>query len=112
MSNLQRPKNDWAKAIYILYDSFMAGVSMAKVLTKYEPCFYKFQTRLLEIERCHPKLKISRVSIPYKSRMDGKNRHYTQYTQLSPKPYVLNLYNLINEKGLVDSVTENSAKTA
>ena len=100
---LERPKNDWAKALYILHLNYMAGVSMAKVLTHHEPCFYKFQTRLGDVERIHPKLSVSRTTIPYKSKMDGKQKHYTQYTLLSPPYYFNNLYNLINEKGLVGS---------
>jgi hypothetical protein len=112
MSHLQKPKNSWSKALFILYDSFMGGVSMAKILTQYDSTFYKFQTRLLEIEDAHPKLKVSRVSIPYVSRIDGKNKHYIQYTLLSPPIYVRNLYNLINEKGLVGSISENSKKVA
>lgn len=101
MTNLARPRNDWAKALYILNLNYLAGVSMAKVLTHHEPCFYKFQTRLGDVERLHPKLQISRTTIPYKSKIDGKSKSYTQYTLLSPKYYFVNLYNLINEKGLV-----------
>ena len=112
MPHLQKPKNDWAKCLYILYDSFLSGVSMAKVLTRYEPCFYKFNTRLLEIEDAHPKLKISKTTVPYKSKIDGKGRHYTHYTILSPQPYLRNLYKKINEKGLVGSISENSKKIA
>jgi len=109
---LQKPKNSWSKALFILYDSFMGGVSMAKILTQYDHTFYKFQTRLLEIEEAHPKLKISRTSIPYVSKIDEKHKHYTQYTCISPSPYVRNLYNLINEKGLVGSISEKSKQTA
>ena len=112
MRLLQKPNNGWAKALFILYDSYLGGVSMAKILTQYDPTFYKFQTRLLEVEKSHPKLKVSRTSIPYVSRMDGKNKHYTQYTLISPDYYVRNLYNLINEKGLVDSISEKSKQTA
>lgn len=101
MSNLNRPKNDWAKALYILNLNYLAGVSMAKVLTHHEPCFYKFQTRLSDIQALHPKLLISKVRIPYKSKMDGKPKSYIQYTLLSPAYYFKNLYTLINEKGLV-----------
>lgn len=100
MQRLQRPKNDWAKALYILNLNYYAGVSMAKVLTHHEPCFYKFNTRLGDIERLHPKLKVSRTTIPYDSKIDGKKRHYTQYTLLSPGYYFRNLYNRINEHGL------------
>lgn len=100
MSKLQRPKNDNAKAIYILIQNHIAGVSMAKVLTHYDQTFYKFQTRLLEVEKIHPKLKVAHTQIPYESKLDGKKKHYTQYTPLSPYPYLVNLYNKINTEGL------------
>ena len=104
MSKLQRPKNDWAKAIWILIQNHIAGISMAKVLTHYDQTFYKFQTRLGDVEKEHPKLKISHVMIPYTSNVDGKKKHYTQYTPLSPYPYLVNLYNKINENGLKKEV--------
>lgn len=99
MGQLQKPKNDWAKAIWILNDCFMCGVSMAKVLRDYEPFFYKFQTRLLEVEKAHPKLRMSRVTLTHESKITGKVKSYTHYTPLCPKPYIINLYNLINENG-------------
>jgi len=46
-----KPKNDWAKVLFILNDS--DKVSMADVLTKYDSTFYKFQARLSELEREH-----------------------------------------------------------
>lgn len=97
---IEKPKNDWAKTIYILLLNYMAGVSMAKVLTNHEPCFYKFQTRLLEVEKAHPKLKLIRTPKTYKSKMDGKTRSYTQYTLLSVRPYCVNLYLKLNRQGL------------
>lgn len=100
MTTLNKPKNDWAKAIYILYDAWYGGVSMAKILTQYDSTFYKFQTRLGEVEKAHPKLQISRVEVPYESKIDGKKKHYIQYTPISPRPYVINLYNIVNKQGL------------
>lgn len=99
MSKLQRPKNDWCRVLYILHDNYMAGVSMAKVLNVL-PHFYKFQTRLLEIEKLHPKLKISRTHIPFKNARLNKSGYFTQYVALCPPKYLVNLYNLINENGL------------
>lgn len=92
-------KNDWAKATYILYLNHLAGVSMAKVLTHHEPSFYKFNTRLGEVEKAHPKLKVARTRIKYTSKMDGKRKSYIQYTPLSPLPYLLNLTKKLNEEG-------------
>ena len=100
MSTLQNPRNDWAKALFILIQNNIAGISMAKVLTHYDQTFYKFQTRIGDIEREHPKLKISHTMIPYTSKVDGKKKHYTQYTPISPYPYLINLYNSLNNNGL------------
>ena len=69
---------------------------MAKVLSNHEPSFYKFQTRLAEVEKEHPKLRISRVRIPYKSKMDGKSKSYVQYTPLSAPQYLINLVHKLN----------------
>jgi len=100
MSRLETPKNDYARTMFILIDSYIAGVSMAKVLTKYDPTFYKFQTRLSDITKAHPKLKISKTSIPFKNSKMNKNGYFFQYTPLSPMPYMKNLYNLLNKEGL------------
>jgi hypothetical protein len=100
MSKLERPANDWARVMFILIDSYIAGVSMSKVLNNYAPNFYKFQTRLSDIQRAHPKLKISKTSIPFKNAKLNKSGYYFQYTPLSPMPYMKNLYNLLNREGL------------
>src|SRR6478752_3712525 len=99
MSNLERPKNQWAEALWILNDNFMGGVSMVKVLSNYNPFFYKFQSRLNEVIKEHPKLTISKVTLTHKTRTTGKTVHYTHYTPICPKPYLINLYNQINKEG-------------
>ena len=100
MSKLETPKNDYARTMFILIDSYIAGVSMSKVLNNYAPNFYKFQTRLSDIQRAHPKLKISKTSIPFKNAKLNKSGYFFQYTPLSPMPYMKNLYNLLNREGL------------
>jgi|SRR3972149_3573686 len=100
MSRLEKPLNDYARVMFILIDSHIAGVSMAKVLGSYDPFFYKFNTRLGDIEKAHPKLKISRVAIPFKNAKMNKNGYFYQYTPLSPMPYMVNLYKLLNREGL------------
>ena len=100
MPNLERPVNDYARVMHILIDSYIAGVSMAKVLNNYAPNFYKFQTRLSDIQRAHPKLKISKTAIPFKNNKLNKSGYYFQYTPLSSMPYMKNLYNLLNKEGL------------
>lgn len=104
MNILQKPVNDWARTLWILHHSYMGGVSMATVLTRHIPNFYKFQTRLLEIEKAHPKLKISRTQIPFKNTKMNKSGYFTQYTPLSPDQYIVNLYNQINNNGLKGSI--------
>ena len=99
MSKLSKPNNDWCRTLLILHMNYMGGVSMAKVLNTL-PHFYKFQTRLLEIEKLHPKLKVSRTQIPFKNNKLNKSGYFTQYTLLSTPNYVVNLYNLINKNGL------------
>lgn len=100
MLKLEKPNNDYARVMHILIDSYIAGVSMAKVLNNYAPNFYKFQTRLSDIQKAHPKLKISKTAISFKNNKLNKNGYYFQYTPLSPMPYMKNLYNLLNREGL------------
>lgn len=100
MSRLNKPVNDWSKCLWILHDNYMGGVNMAKVLTQYEPTFYKWQTRLSDIMKEHPKLKVSKVAIPFKKKITGQKGYYYQYTPLSPQKYIVNLYNKINKEGL------------
>ena len=106
MSKLQPAKNDWARVLWILNSSYIGGVSMASVLNKYLPNFYKFQTRLAEIQREHPKLKISKTQIPFKNTKMNKSGYFTQYTPLSPESYIVNLYNQINEHGLKGKIID------
>jgi hypothetical protein len=94
-----KPTNDWAKTLYIMNLHYLGGVSMATVLS-HEPNFYKFQTRLSDILKWHKTLKVSKATVPYISKIDGKQRHYTQYTLISPKTYIHNLYEKINHLGL------------
>ena len=97
---LKTPINDWAKALFILNDCYLGGVSMAKVLTQYDQTFYKFQNRLNEVLNSHPTFKVSKVTIPYKSKLTGKVKHYMQYTPISNKKHLYNLYKKINQKAV------------
>lgn len=99
MSKLQPPKNDWCRCLLILHMNYMAGVSMAKVLNTL-PHFYKFQTRLLEIEKLHPKLKVSRTQVAFKNAKLNKSGYFTVYKPLNARQYMINLYNLLNKEGL------------
>ena len=96
---LAKPINDWAKALYILNDCYLGGVSMAKVLTQYDATFYKFQNRLNEVLEEHPDFRVQKTMIPYVSKINGKTKHYMQYTPLSNRLHLRNLFNKINQVG-------------
>jgi|GEM_PF-3017888 len=105
MSRLERPKNDWSKTLWILNQSYMGGVNMTKVLTHFEPTFWKFQTRLGEVIHQYPKLKIQKTQVPFKSKITGKSGYTTWYTPLCPQSYLVNLYNQVNTGGLTKNKT-------
>lgn len=102
MSKLDKPRNDWAKALWILHQSYMGGVNMNKVLNNFSPNFWKFQTRISDICKAHPRFKekLQKTDVPFKDKVTGKTGYTTWYTPLHPKPYILNLYNKINKEGL------------
>lgn len=91
-----RPKNDWAKVLYILNDS--DKVNMADVLTKYDSTFYKFQARLSELEREHT-FVVGRKLIPFKNKLTGKSGYFTEYS-VKNKKFVKSLLTKVNEFGL------------
>jgi hypothetical protein len=95
-----KPKNDWAKVIYILQKDYKLGTSMARVLTEWDATFYKFQARLSELEREHMDLIVLRKNMPYVSKLTGKSKHYTQYTCVSSFDFLNELYDKVNEFGL------------
>jgi hypothetical protein len=91
-----RPKNDWAKVLFILNDS--DKVSMADVLTKYDSTFYKFQARLSEIEREHGFI-VGRKLVPFKNKLTGKSGYFTEYSYKN-KRELKSLLTKVNEFGL------------
>ena len=91
-----RPKNDWAKVLFILNDS--DKVSMADVLTKYDSTFYKFQARLSELEREHMFI-VGRKLVPFKNKLTGKSGYFTEYSVKNNK-YINTLLTNVNEYGL------------
>lgn len=97
---LDKPKNQWAKVIKILFLEHDKGVSMAKVLTKYYREFYKFSTRLCDIERNEKEFIVSKTTVSYKD-ADGKPSHYTMYNPLNTKKQLKELYIKLNKDGLV-----------
>lgn len=91
-----KPKNDWAKVLFILNDS--DKVSMADVLTKYDSTFYKFQARLSELEREHMFI-VGRKLVPFKNKLTGKSGYFTEYS-FKNKKFIKSLLTKVNEFGL------------
>lgn len=100
---LEKPTNQWAKALYILIDSYTGGVNMLSVLNDYDRNFWKFQTRVSDLLKWHPKLQIAKSSIPFHSKLSDTGGYYTHYTIISNKEHCINLYNKINKLGLYRS---------
>lgn len=104
MSNKTQPKNQWALAIKLLIDKGNEGVTMVDACNHY---FFKYQTRLGEIERSigsdgkqrKYRLKIRRMPITKKNRF-GHTMTFTHYKSLASKSYLNNLLKKLNEHGL------------
>lgn len=98
---LDRPTNQWAKALNLIILDFTAGTNMVKVL-KHSPFFWKFQTRVSDLCKWHSELrsKLIKVPVPFTDKISGKDGYYFQYTFTGSKAYLINLYNKINKQGL------------
>lgn len=101
MKKLPPPKNCYALVVRYLIEYHSKGLSMRDVLKDY---FYKFNTRLGEVEKSTSTttgssrsllLKISRTPMTKKNRF-GHPMTYTQYKSLAPMSYLLNLYEYLN----------------
>lgn len=93
---LQKPNNQFAQAILLLIERGNLGVTMKDACKDH---FYKFQSRLGEVEKAHPKLKIRRLPMTKKNRF-GHPCTFTNYKAISPYPYLVNLYKKLNKIGL------------
>jgi len=101
---LQSPKNQYALAVRLLIDHKQTGVTMKHCCYVF---FYKFQSRLGEIERSigsngkqrRLSMKIRRLPVTKKNRF-GNSMTYTEYKSLAPITYLKNLYNKLNKEGL------------
>lgn len=101
---LDKAKNDWAKALYLIILDFTGGTNMIKVL-KHSPFFWKFQTRVSDLAKYHSEFrsKLIKTPIPFNDKITGKDGWSTQYTFTGSKAYLVNLYNKINKLGLYRS---------
>lgn len=93
---LQKPKNQYAQVVYLLIENGNRGVTMVDAMKDF---FHKFGTRLLEVEKQHPKLKIRRLPMTKKNRF-GHTTTFLNYKSLSPYPYMVNLVNKLNKEGM------------
>jgi len=104
MQKLQQPKNQYALTIWMLMEWKERGVTMKECCNF---MFYKFQTRLGEIERSldsngNPrslKLKIRRLNINKKNRF-GHPMTIKNYKSLASYSYLKNLLAYLNKNGL------------
>lgn len=93
----EKPKNQWALVVYLLLENKLTGLTMK---TACADIFYKFQTRLGEVEKGRKdKLKVRRLRMKKKNRF-GHNMTYINYKSLAPKPYLRNLIAKLNRQGL------------
>lgn len=93
---LDKPKNQYSQCVRLLMEYGSQGVTMVDAMKDY---FHKFQTRLLEVEKLHPKLQVRRLPMTTKNRF-GHACTYTNYKSIAPKPYLIHLYNFLNKNGL------------
>lgn len=93
---LEKPRNQYAQAVRLLIECGGAGATMVDAMKDY---FHKFQTRLLEVEKVHPKIQVRRLPMTTKNRF-GHSCTYTNYKSVAPKQYLIHLFNLLNRQGL------------
>lgn len=96
MSKKIELKNQYALAVYLLLENYSQGVTMVDAMKDW---FHKFTNRLRDVEKLHPKLKISRLPIVTKNRFKHPVR-YIRFKSNAPKPYLINLINKLNKNGL------------
>lgn len=91
---VQQPNNQWSQAIYILYENYSKGVTMKDLCRDY---FYKFQTRLLEVEKPRKnKLMIVRLRMKGTNRF-GRPTSWINYKSLAHRAYLINLIAKLNK---------------
>ncbi len=102
---LQKPKNQYALTLRLLIQNKSTGVTMKQCCAV---LLYKFQTRLLEIEKSldrhgkprHLSMKIRRLPMTKKNQF-GHSMTFTNYKSLAPTSYLIALHNKLNKHGLL-----------
>lgn len=93
---LDKPKNQYAQAVLLLMEYGNTGVTMVDAMKDF---FHKFQSRLGEVEKLHPKIQVRRLRMNTKNRF-GHPCSYINYKSVAPKPYLIHLFQLLNREGL------------
>lgn len=94
---IEKPKTQHALVVWLLLEYYSTGLTMKQACAE---LFYKFQSRLGEVERPRKaKLKIIRLRMNKKNRF-GHNMSYINYKSIAPKPYLRNLIAKLNRQGL------------
>ncbi len=93
---LQKPTNQYSLVTWLLITNRNKGVTMVDAIGVY---FYKFQTRLLEVEKVHPKMKMMRLRLTKKNRF-GHTMTFTNYKSMANIRYLYNLHALLCKEGL------------
>lgn len=93
---LDTPKNQYAHCVRLLIEHNSQGVTMLDAMKDF---FHKFQSRLGEVEKLHPKIQVRRLRMNTKNRF-GHPCSYINYKSVAPKPYLIHLFQLLNREGL------------
>jgi len=96
MTNEIKPQNQYSQAIFLLLENYSRGVTMSDACKDH---FHKFTNRLRDVEKLHPKLKISRLPVNTKNRF-GHHCRFLRFKSNAPKIYLVNLINKLNKNGL------------
>lgn len=96
MPKLQEPKNQFSLVVWLLATQGSAGVTMVDASKLF---FHKYQTRQLEVEKAHPKLKIRRLKVTRKNKF-GHSCTFTNYKSMASWTYLCNLVSYLNKNGL------------
>lgn len=90
--------NQWALAVRVLIEHQVKGADMLIAMSEYY--FYKFQTRLLEVEKGREdNIKVRRLPITKKNRFKHVMT-FTNYKSLASKSYLINLHNKLCREGV------------
>lgn len=94
---MEKPINDYARALFILIEKRKGKFSMADVLKEY-PFFYKFQARLSDLKKRLPEMKVRTELVPFANLKLNKTGYFFTYQVLNDKADLMKWYKKINVK--------------